>query len=44
MNMDKVTNVLIATDGSKSAEDAASLGIKFARQYGAKVMPYMLLV
>jgi nucleotide-binding universal stress UspA family protein len=35
--MDKVTNVLIATDGSKSAEDAASLGIKFARQYGAKV-------
>ena len=29
--------ILIATDGSKAAEDAAYLGIKFARQYGAKV-------
>jgi len=31
------SRILIATDGSKSAEDAASLGIKFALQYGAKV-------
>ena len=31
------SQILIATDGSKSAEDAAYLGIKFARQYGAKV-------
>jgi nucleotide-binding universal stress UspA family protein len=29
--------ILIATDGSKAAEDAAYLGIKFASQYGAKV-------
>lgn len=29
--------ILIATDGSKTAENAAYLGIKFARQYGAKV-------
>jgi nucleotide-binding universal stress UspA family protein len=36
--LDKVpSRILIATDGSKSAEDAASLGIKFAHQYGAKV-------
>jgi nucleotide-binding universal stress UspA family protein len=31
------SQILIASDGSKSAEDAASLGIKFGRQYGAKV-------
>ena len=31
------SQILIATDGSKSAEDAAYLGIKFARQYDAKV-------
>ncbi len=29
--------ILIATDGSKNANNAATLGIKFARQYGAKV-------
>ncbi len=29
--------ILIATDGSKAAENAAYLGIKFASQYGAKV-------
>ena len=29
--------ILIATDGSKTAENAAALGIKFALQYGAKV-------
>jgi nucleotide-binding universal stress UspA family protein len=29
--------ILIATDGSKAAENAAYLGIKFARQYSAKV-------
>jgi nucleotide-binding universal stress UspA family protein len=37
MTMNNVTNILIATDGSKSADRAADLGIKFARQYGAKV-------
>lgn len=31
------TSILIATDGSKTAEHAAALGIKFAQQYGAKV-------
>jgi hypothetical protein len=31
------SRLFIATGGSKSAEDAASLGIKFALQYGAKV-------
>jgi nucleotide-binding universal stress UspA family protein len=29
--------ILIATDGSKAADNAAYLGLKFARQYGAKV-------
>jgi nucleotide-binding universal stress UspA family protein len=29
--------ILIATDGSKTSENAAYLGIKFAVQYGAKV-------
>jgi nucleotide-binding universal stress UspA family protein len=29
--------ILIATDGSKAAEDAAYLGIKFACQYKAKI-------
>ncbi len=31
------SRILIATDGSKTAENAATLGIKFACQYGAKV-------
>ena len=34
---DGPSRILIATDGSKTAENAAALGIKFARQYGAKV-------
>lgn len=34
---DVPSRILIATDGSKAAENAAYLGIKFARQYGAKV-------
>lgn len=34
---DVPSSILIATDGSKKAENAASLGIKFAQQYGAKV-------
>jgi nucleotide-binding universal stress UspA family protein len=34
---DGPSRILIATDGSKTAENAAVLGIKFARQYGAKV-------
>jgi nucleotide-binding universal stress UspA family protein len=29
--------ILIATDGSKAAENAVYLGIKFASQYGAKI-------
>jgi len=36
-NKDKTCKILIATDGSKASEDAAYLGIKFARQYEAKV-------
>jgi len=31
------SRILIATDGSKTAENAAALGIKFASQYSAKV-------
>jgi nucleotide-binding universal stress UspA family protein len=34
---DGPSRILIATDGSKAAENAAYLGIKFATQYGAKV-------
>ena len=34
---DVPSSILIATDGSKTAEHAAALGIKFAQQYGAKV-------
>jgi nucleotide-binding universal stress UspA family protein len=34
---DEPSRILIATDGSKTAENAAALGIKFAHQYGAKV-------
>ena len=34
---DVPSSILIATDGSKTAENAAALGIKFAQQYGAKV-------
>jgi nucleotide-binding universal stress UspA family protein len=34
---DGPSRILIATDGSKTAENAATLGIKFAQQYGAKV-------
>ncbi len=35
--MEDSSRILIATDGSKSAERAVALGIKFAQQYGAKV-------
>jgi nucleotide-binding universal stress UspA family protein len=35
--MEDPSGILIATDGSKSSDRAADLGIKFARQYGAKV-------
>jgi nucleotide-binding universal stress UspA family protein len=35
--MEDPSRILIATDGSKSAEHAAALGIKFAQQYDAKV-------
>ena len=34
---DEPSSILIATDGSKIAENAAALEIKFAQQYGAKV-------
>ena len=35
--MENPSRILIATDGSKSAEHATALGIKIAKQYGAKV-------
>ena len=34
---DEPSRILIATDGSKAAENAVDFGIKFARKYGAKV-------
>ena len=34
---DVPSSILVATDGSKTAENAAAFGIKFAQQYGAKV-------
>jgi nucleotide-binding universal stress UspA family protein len=40
---DGPSSIMIAIDGSKAAKNAADFGIKFARQYGAKVYAVCVL-